>query len=117
METLHREADLQGPDNRFTYSFEALIEDTEPKSMYDNEEDIKWVNDQLDSYNSAAWFCAKVTAHWGDIECSDYLGCCSYKSYDDFLNDEYCKEMLYSVTQGLICNLKGIKEALNTMEL
>ena len=45
---------------------------------------------------SANWFCAKVTVRYRDFEETDYLGGCSYKSYNQFvkLKGDYFTDMV-----------------------
>lgn len=53
-------------------------------------ETCKWIRDQLDRGNEWAWCSVKVTAKLKtastlvELEGADYLGCCSYKSEEDF---------------------------------
>ena len=45
--------------------------------------------------NDAAWFCAKVTAHCAGFHGVDYLGGCSYESFEDFTDrDGYFVDMV-----------------------
>ena len=45
--------------------------------------------------NPWAWCTVKVTAEWRGVEASAYLGCCSYKSREDFIehNGGYIDEL------------------------
>lgn len=74
-----------------TIKFEPLQEDERPEDHFDDEENIKFVKEGLkNSYYEACpeWFCAKVTATYAGITSEpEYLGCCSYESYDDFINE------------------------------
>jgi hypothetical protein len=70
--------EFESPDGNFAYG--------------DDEEDEKAVQrvfDQLNAGNEYAWFCAEVKAKWNGFEASDCLGCCSYKSKEDFMNCSY----------------------------
>ncbi len=48
---------------------------------------------ELSKGNAWAWFCAKVTCEWLDMRENGYLGCCSYKSREDFEASDYCKDL------------------------
>lgn len=41
-----------------------------------------------------AWFCARVTVSWGSFSATDYLGCCSYESEEDFKKGGYYDDMV-----------------------
>jgi len=61
-------------------------EDTDIAGQFEDE-DVKWVQDQYNSGNEAAWFCAKIEVKYKGIEGTDYLGCCSYNSFKQFQSD------------------------------
>jgi hypothetical protein len=50
-----------------------------------------------------AWFCAEVTAKYKGFKGTDYLGCCSYNSFDDFLKEKggYYTDMIHCAITGL----------------
>ena len=50
----------------------------------DDAECEAWLIERLESGDGAAWFCARVTARCGDFHGVDYLGGCSYESYEQF---------------------------------
>jgi len=58
-------------------------EEEEIQPDYEEEEN-QAIADKYNSGNMAAWFCAKVTVKYRDIEETDYLGCCSYNSFKEF---------------------------------
>lgn len=65
-------------------------------SAIDEETDAaneKWIIDQLNAGNEWAWCCVKVTATWRGFEGADYLGGCSYLSYEDFLKNGAYEDM------------------------
>ena len=76
-----------------TIEFEAL-EETE--SIFDHFDDKTMANEVADNYvsDSAAWFCAEVTVKYEGLETEQYLGCCSYGSFDEFKNDPNYFEMV-----------------------
>jgi hypothetical protein len=67
----------------------------------------------------AAWFCAKVTASYGGFEGTDYLGCCSYKSLEDFTNekDGYYTDMVHCAITGLADAILESKKTLDELDL
>lgn len=53
-------------------------------------EDLKAIYEKIDNYDYV-YFCAQVVASKNGIELgSDYLGCCLYNSYEDFITDNDC---------------------------
>jgi len=70
------------------------------------------VRDDLNNGNPWAWCCVRVTAHYKGFRGTDYLGCCSYRSEEDFLNDAYYQDMCNVAFQELLHNLEGAAEAL-----
>ena len=51
------------------------------------------VRNRLARGNDWAWCTVKVTAWCDGLSASDYLGCCSYHSQEDFEKDGYFKDM------------------------
>jgi hypothetical protein len=45
----------------------------------------KWIQEELESGNEWAWCQIEVCGRLGDLEASEYLGGCSYKSKEDFM--------------------------------
>lgn len=66
--------------------FEPQEEDIAPD--FDDEELAKEVCRRYSNGNMASWFCAKVSAKYRGLEADDYLGCCSYGSFKEFLTME-----------------------------
>lgn len=73
------------------WELECLPEDEpiEGNAMASGDESVdreanQWVYDQLEAGNPWAWCCAHVKGVYEGIEEDDYLGCCSYKSEEDF---------------------------------
>lgn len=44
----------------------------------------EWIENELRNGNEWAWCQIEVRAEWNDLSASDYLGCCSYRSMEDF---------------------------------
>ena len=104
----------------FEYTFNAHEEHLNPSlDLFDCVEDIDYINNQLSKGNQSAWFCAEVKASWNGIEVSDYLGCCSYKSFDEFVNekDGYIDDMISSVTDELEKRIKNIINEASKLDL
>ena len=72
----------------FTLSCEPEQESIEGNcSAVDEEVDretAEWIYDQLDNGNEWAWCQVEVVAHWKEWSGSSYLGCCSYRSEEEF---------------------------------
>jgi hypothetical protein len=78
----------------------------------------RWIQRQLDRGNEWAWCMVIVTARWRHYVATDVLGCCSYKSREDFLKDAYCSDMkqravenLNELLQDSYTNLKELEAA------
>lgn len=88
----------------FNVNFTADYEDIKPEYQFSEKEDIDFVKEQIENDNLAAWFCAKV-----EIECegvasdAEYLGCCSYSSFDEFTGEDsgYFDDMLKACFDNL----------------
>jgi hypothetical protein len=66
--------------------FDPQEEDISPNdSFFDNEEWIQKITDRYNNGDLSAWFCAHVIVKYKGLEADDYLGCCSYSSFNDFL--------------------------------
>lgn len=121
---IHTEDFHHQKHQELTVTFEALEEDLSPEGQFSEESDVQWVKDQLASGNMAAWFCAKVTVSVDgtDLSASDYLGACSYNSFNDFTGEKegYFVDMVNEATRQLIPQLKEtmgkIESILNTLE-
>lgn len=81
--------------------FEVQDEDIPTSDLMDNEESIKWVEESYESGNIYAWFCAKITVKYKDLEATDYLGGCSYKSEKDFKNGGYYYDMVNTCVEEI----------------
>jgi hypothetical protein len=76
--------------------FTAEEEEISPSDNMEDQECINYVIEQYNSGNMAAWFCAKVEVKYKGFEAEDYLGCCSYKSFNEFttMDKEYYMDMI-----------------------
>lgn len=63
---------------------------------------------QIAEGNGWAWCAVEVKAKWRGIEGSDYLGCCSYKSEDDFKKDGYYTDMKREAYAEIIRRIKSL---------
>lgn len=89
-------------NNAVEIEFEALQEDISPDEQLEEPYLSKFLkklkNDSDYQYCgvSANWFCAHVTVRFKHFEAEDYLGACSYKSYDEFCKykGEYFTDMV-----------------------
>lgn len=64
-------------------------------------ETAKQIREALEGGNEWAWCCAKVTGRFMHLESTDYLGCCSYSSEEEFRGDAYFEDMQNSVLAEL----------------
>lgn len=85
----------------------------------DNEFDAKVEKDIIERLNSGdvwAWACVCVKAEFNDFEGVDYLGGCSYKGQDDFVDDFYYDDMVSSALSELADNIIACKTLLKCIE-
>jgi len=77
-------------------------------SAIDDETDKKterWIRNELADGNEWAWCCVRVVASWNGFEGDDCLGCCSYRSEEDFKKGGYYEDMkieaLYDLNRSI----------------
>lgn len=96
-------------------TFEALQEDISPSDQFDMSEMKKFQkvldNDSELQYCGVShnWFCAHVTVKYKGFEGEDYLGACSYKSYDDFVKrkDDYFVDMVSTCVDSINAEIEA----------
>jgi hypothetical protein len=66
--------------------------------------------------NPWAWCCVKVCARYLELESSEYLGCCSYVSEQDYREGGYFEDMVATARSGLVDQLLQIDSALRGTE-
>ena len=71
--------------------------------------------ERLDRGDEYAWFRADVTAEYAGIECSSYLGCCSYRDEADFKNDAYYADMVDEALGKLQGRLTALAESIEAL--
>lgn len=85
-------------------------EDEHPRDFYDTSEDINEICRKIDN-GTYQWFQARVEAYKNGILLGvDYLGCCLYASYQEFLNDAYYEDMVSSAITEAQENLQKLLE-------
>lgn len=73
----------------------------------------RWIRKQLDRGNEWAWCMVEVRASVGSLSASDYLGCCSYRSREDFESpDGYYPQMCEEAYRLLCLEAERIVSAL-----
>lgn len=99
----------------FIVTFSAEEEFSDYTDQFDNKEDVKYIHKKLNSGEFSAWFCAKVEVQieGTDLRVYDYLGCCSYEKFGDFLIGGNFLDMV----NELIDRVKKQKEQLNSVNL
>lgn len=74
-----------------------------------------WIRDQLDSDNVWAWCTVEVRAIWtapnGAYWGSAVLGCCSYRSREDFMKSGYYTDMKKEALDDLNTHLEAVVES------
>jgi len=106
----------------FDITFQALVEsipyymehNSDGDGDGDGDEEGKRQHRELCEGIENGWyvyFCAKITASKYGIELgSTYLGCCIYEWYDDFIEDDYCKDMIDEAIAKAKDNIKRLCE-------
>ena len=82
---------------------------------FDDADTVKWVLSEIAKDNLAAWFCCKVEFSVNDIVLGvEYLGACSYESFEDFYKEEngYFSDMCETAYQNAIETLTSIQNKL-----
>jgi hypothetical protein len=97
---------LEENEVEFTVECRPENESIEGNAMASGDEKIDdeanaWVREQLASGNPWAWCTVKITAEWRGYTGVDYLGCCSYKSEEDFKNDCYFEAVKSNALEDL----------------
>ncbi len=98
------------------YTTEALPEDAQIEgnaSAIDEETDERtnrYIYEQLEAGNEWAWCTVKVTAAYGEMHGTAYLGCCSYKSQDDFEKDAYYVDIKSEALDDLFQEITDAKK-------
>lgn len=110
-------------ESEVQFTLEALDEDSSPIDSFgydteeENEQAAKEIQEDIDSGNPYAWFVAKVTARWNGFHASEYLGCCSYKSEEDFKTESgYYPQMRSEALAALNEQLDDTYTLLKTRE-
>lgn len=83
----------------------------------DDELDSKYESEILTRLNSGetwAWCTVRVSGQWNGIECSDYLGCCTYENEQDFReNSGYFEDMQAEIRGQIQAAAEVIAESMN----
>ena len=107
-----------------TINFKPILEDFTRESEHFDPELLETIqNEILEKYDccypNPLWFCAKVTASFAGIESKpEYLGCCSYGSYEEFTSerDAYYLNMKDDAICSLFQTLMSIHSELQKLE-
>jgi len=73
---------------------------TSPRESFDSgipeydKEDIAMVERRIDTGNPLAWCMIEVKVSWEGLSAFDLLGCCTFESEEEFLEDACYQEML-----------------------
>jgi len=105
-----------------TIKFEAIQEDFPLSEDFDPEVAEALNAEILEKYDyfpNPLWFCAKVTAAFAGITSDpEYLGGCSYNSYEDFTSEVggYYEEMVLMSLKNLMDQLTAVQQELKKIE-
>jgi hypothetical protein len=73
---------------------EIYKESEEAPCDFEDEEDVKWVQHELDMGNTWAWCTVRVRVGWNDHETETWLGACSYQDEAAFKAGGYYDDMV-----------------------
>lgn len=89
-----------------SFDFTPEHEDQSPEDHFDNQANIDEARSDYSPH--PGWFCSKVVASFAGIESyPQYLGCCSYATYEDYTSEErgyymdQCEEALADLAAQL----------------
>ena len=110
MDTLYTQ-ELQSVDG-FDITFNALAEDVPLSDTLDcTDQELKEYYKKLENYD-LVYFCAEVTASRCGVNLAhNYLGCCIYVSYDDFIQaNDYIQDMIQMAVEDAKHTLKQMNQ-------
>lgn len=82
----------------------------------DDEQTRKWIRDELAAGNTWAWCVVRVRASWNGFVGEAYLGGCSYKSKEDFVeNSGYWEDMCTEAFNDLLTGLERMAQRLEPL--
>lgn len=120
---MEKQALIEFLERNATIKFEAEEEDVPVRgnamASGDDDYDRKIENElleQLERGNLNAWFCAKVTATYDNFHGVDYLGCCSWDSFEAFQKDAYYDSMVSQAIENLADEILQRKFDLDKIE-
>lgn len=70
-----------------------------------------WIREELARGNEWAWCCVVVTCTYAKITARDTLNCCSYESQQAFLVGPYYADMVRSVQDDVLQQLRDAERA------
>ena len=87
--------------------FDPQHEDIQPEDIFLSPDDADYIQKIYDACENSyfvepMWFCSKVSVTFEDYEEDDYLGCCSYKSFEDFQKPgDYYEDMVNNCIEAI----------------
>lgn len=98
----------------FTVQLHTTPEDTTPDWDFDSEEEKAELIRKIEN-GSMLYFCARVTVSVNGIPLeTEYLGGCCYKSIEDFIDDDYYKDMKDSAIEDARRNYADLANTFRT---
>lgn len=88
-------------------------EDISIPGHFDSKETEDKIIEDYNQGNDAAWFCAEVNISYAGLTSdSEYLGACSYESFDQFTgtDNDYFDDMLKTCYKNLKIKIAQIKK-------
>mgnify|MGYP001079559253 CR=1 FL=1 len=81
-------------------------EPDDPSGHFDDNESLEWVIEQDRAGNEWAWCALCVQVKWAGFTGEDYLGACSYKSFEDFKSCDYFGDMVSEAMDDLLAQIE-----------
>lgn len=90
--------------------FTPEIEHIHPDEAFEDKKDVDYILRKWET-NTASWFCAKVTVKYRGFSVDEYLGCCSYESFEDFTRYQDCyPDMIANCIEQINAEIETLNE-------
>lgn len=111
-----------------TFTVHAEKEDISPKasmagcSKEEIDNFVAAVKGQQKKSRTWGWCCVRVTAKYGSYEGNAYLGCCSYTSKEDFIENsgyykQLCDDALSLLNSDVVVRFKSIENLITVKDV
>lgn len=93
------------------------IESGDPEYAELEKKEAQDIANRLGRGDLSAWFTAKITVVWGEFSATDYLGACSYDSFEQFTSDPdgYYSDMVNTALDRLNDQIAAFVRSLSAL--